>query len=180
MRRASIADTEPVAIARIRRPVGLRGECIVSPFGRTLEEITVPQDILIGQEEGRGLQPIRLATRRHNPQGWRCSFEGREDRTSVEDLRGMLLYVQARQLPKQDNDEYYHFELLGLTVKSLEGDVVGEVIEVHNYPTTDALEVRRHEGSSVVIPMKGDFIRKIDIEKGHILVDAEGLDELLS
>ncbi len=181
MKRNSTAEaSDPIAIARIRRPVGLKGDCIVSPFGETLQDLSVPYDAEVGEEGNPQREAIQIIAIRSGPKGYLCRFRDFEDRTRVETLRGFLIYVERQRLPKKGKDEYYHFELEDLTVETQKGEIIGKVVEVHNYPTTDALEVSRDSGSNVVIPLKKEFVKDIDRKKARVVVNVEGLDELLS
>jgi ribosomal 30S subunit maturation factor RimM len=63
------------------------------------------------------------------------------------------------------------------------GDVsrekIGTVIAVHNYPTIDALEIRKMHGASFLLPMTKEIIHKIDTDTKQIIVNDAAINELL-
>jgi 16S rRNA processing protein RimM len=108
-----------------------------------------------------------------------CAFAGVTDREGAESLRGASVYVDASDLPPLGRGEHYHFELEGMRVLSREDNrVVGRVSRVHNYPTVDALEVKKADGSVLLVPLREEIVGKIDRDDNSITVDMNALDEL--
>ncbi|WP_375288334.1 ribosome maturation factor RimM, partial [Sphingomonas sp.] len=54
------------------------------------------------------------------------------DRTAAEALRGTVLTVPREALPPLADGEYYHADLIGLSVVTTEGEPVGRVVLVEN------------------------------------------------
>ena len=72
--------------------------------------------------------------------------------------------------PPLPDGEYYHHQLIDLTVISDEGVIIGPVTEILETGASDVLVVRPETGPEVLIPMAGAFIRKIDLDKREITV----------
>ncbi len=83
--------------------------------------------------------------------------------------RGTLLEVDRADLPATAEDEYYAFELVGLSVVEETGRELGTVKAVDAGVANDVLEL----DSGVLLPMVEDCIRKVDLEERRIEV-AEG------
>jgi 16S rRNA processing protein RimM len=83
--------------------------------------------------------------------------------------RGALLEVERAELPPTDEDEYYAFELVGLTVVEESGRELGTVKAVTTGVANDVLEL----DSDVLLPMVEDCVRTIDLDARRIVV-AEG------
>jgi 16S rRNA processing protein RimM len=168
----------PVAIADIGRPHGLKGECHVAPIGRAFTLLQPPCEVLIGKGTG-ALRPLVLEAVTEVSRNYLCAFAGVADRESAEGLRGASVYVDTSDLPLLGKGEYYHFELEGMQVLSREDRrVVGRVRRLHNYPTVDALEVEKADGSVLLVPLREEIVGTIDREGNSITVDMSALDEL--
>jgi 16S rRNA processing protein RimM len=172
-------DAGLTAIGSVSKPVGLKGWCAVSAIGDTLAGLSPPCTLLVGRNE-RTARPMALTGLVHGQRGFRCLFEGCEDRDTAESMRSLTLFVADEQLPELGEGEYYHFELEGMEVVAEEGNqLLGIVERVHNYPTTDALEVKTPGGRKVIVPMAGGAIQGIDKLQRRVTVSAEQLEELL-
>ena len=82
--------------------------------------------------------------------------------------RGAELAVPRASLPPLGEDEYYAFQLVGLTVEEEGGRVIGRVQEVLDYPANDVLEL----DSGVSLPLVEACVREVDLEGGRIVVAA--------
>ncbi len=84
--------------------------------------------------------------------------------------RGTELAVARATLPRLgDEDEFYVFELVGLSVEEEDGRLLGRVREVLEYPGNDVLEL----DSGTSLPLVEACVRKVDLAGGRIVV-AEG------
>ena len=76
----------------------------------------------------------------------------------------------------EDPDECYDRELIGLKVRTTEGDNAGEVTDVVHLPSQDLLEVRRPAGNAVLVPLVEELVPSIDLATGYVVVaDRPGL-----
>ena len=80
--------------------------------------------------------------------------------------RGTELAVPREQLPPLGEDEYYGFQLVGLSVEEDGGRVLGRVTDVLDYPANDVLEL----DSGLLLPLVGACVRQVDLEGGRIVV----------
>jgi 16S rRNA processing protein RimM len=80
--------------------------------------------------------------------------------------RGTYLEVERSALPPTAADEYYAFQLVGLSVEELGGRTLGTVTAVTPGVANDVLEL----DTDVLLPMVEDCVREIDLETGRIVV----------
>jgi len=178
MQRSSEPD-ELVAIGKITRAVGLEGFCVIDPQGTTLETLDVPclvkfgdrvdncADILIEELDLRSKDLI-------------CRFKDRYDRDSADLLRGKNIYIKKSTLPSLDQDEFYHFELIGMAVfTDFNNAAIGTITEVFNFPAADTIEIERTNGESLLISLTGESVIKIDKESRKIIFKHSFIEELL-
>ncbi len=92
-------------------------------------------------------------------------LNGIANRDEAEKLRGTDLYVSRAVLPPpEDEDEYYHSDLIGLKAISPEGEAIGKIIAVHNFGAGDLLEVRFDgEPQAELIPFENKHVPRIDL-----------------
>ena len=87
--------------------------------------------------------------------------------------RGAELAVARATLPSlADEDEFYVFELVGLSVEEEDGRLLGRVREVLEYPGNDVLEL----DSGASLPLVEACVRKVDLA-GRRIVVADGFTD---
>ena len=83
--------------------------------------------------------------------------------------RGAELSVPRTTLPQlDDEDEYYVFQLVGLSVEEENGRPLGRVREVLEYPGNDVLEL----DSGASLPLVEACVRQVDLTGRRIVVAA--------
>lgn len=103
-------------------------------------------------------------------------IEGIEDRDAALALRGVRLYVPRARLPQTgDADEYYHVDLLGLTVVTTEGERFGAVVSIDDHGAGDVVEIARGDAdepsNTVAVPFTKACFPEVDLTAGRIVVD---------
>lgn len=170
-------ESDYIAIGTVGKPVGLAGWCRLFPYGKTLGKIPVPFSCKAGFDKPR--ISLELVALKKDAKGYTGQFNTYAKREEVDTLKNYILFINRDRLPVNQSDEYFHFELKGLKVYlSSSKKCIGTVIDVHNYPTTDALEVKKKSGGTIIIPMTKEVIPEIDSKNGTIFVDDSVIDEL--
>ncbi len=133
-----------------------------------LSQWVVPETLVCDQHKAR-------------PQGLVVHFEGIDDRDQAQMLVGAELRVSRVELPALAQDEYYWYQLIGLTVISeFEGGstLLGRVTKLLETGANDVLvvkpteEVRGIERKERLIPyVPGQFVKQIDLTAQRMTVD---------
>jgi 16S rRNA processing protein RimM len=107
-------------------------------------------------------------------------FEGIHDRNIAEMLRGVLLCVDSADVPPPDDpDEFHDHQLVGLTVQSVDGEALGEVVGIDHAAASDLIVMRRSDGGTALIPFVRQIVPEVDVKGGRVVVDPpEGLLDL--
>jgi 16S rRNA processing protein RimM len=154
-----------ILVGQIGQAHGLKGEVKLISF--TEDPSGIARYGVLETEDKR----LKLAIRSLKPQKGAliARFEGIEDRSGAERLKGIKLYVGRDRLPPLEKDSYYHSDLVGLETRTAEGKALGRVSTVVNFGAGDLLDVRR-EGSAetLLVPFTG---AKVDLAGGVIEVD---------
>lgn len=104
-------------------------------------------------------------------------IEGIVDRAGVGSIRGAEITVGRVALGELEAGEYLVDDLIGLAVTDGERSV-GSVIDVMLLPAVDVLEVRRPDGTSLLVPLIRDAVRSIDVEQRRIDIVGQFLGEV--
>ena len=103
------------------------------------------------------------------------SFQGFRDRDQALRLSGFWLCVAQSDVPSAEEGEFFHYQLIGLKVRTVEGEDLGEVSEVLVTGSNDVYVVTGGE-KEVLVPALSKVVREIDIDSGFMVVDLpEGL-----
>jgi 16S rRNA processing protein RimM len=95
---------------------------------------------------------------------------GVDDRDGAEALRGLRLYARRAVLPATEEDEFYHADLIGLSVELDGGEKFGAVSAVHDFGAGDVLEIKRDIGAPVLVPFTHAAVPVVDIAGGRIVI----------
>jgi 16S rRNA processing protein RimM len=129
----------PILMARIGGPHGIKGEVRVKVFGddpQTLNDYGSLRTL-----DGRKFKIMRMRVAK-NVQI--VKFKGVNFRDEAEALNGTELYIDRSMLPDDmDEGEFYVTDLIGCQVVDGDGNFVGTVKAVPNFGAGDLLEITR-------------------------------------
>jgi 16S rRNA processing protein RimM len=150
-----------IALAAVAGAHGVKGEVRLKLFSESADSLKRHERLHVGGAE------LRLLSVREGKMPV-ARFEGIDDRSAAEALRGQLVEVDRAALPPLAEGEYYHADLIGLPAASLDGKAVGTVVAVENYGAGDLLEIEDTAGKRSLIPFKAGIA---DLEDGRIVID---------
>jgi 16S rRNA processing protein RimM len=146
-----------VLVGRVGKPHGLDGGFFVDGASERQEVFAEGATLFAAGE------PATVVASRHGSGGRPVI---RLDR-HVE--RGAELAVAHSTLPSlADEDEFYVFQLVGLSVEEESGRLLGRVREVLEYPGNDVLEL----DSGASLPLVEACVQQVDLAGGRIVVAA--------
>lgn len=167
--------SDPVVVARIGKPHGLRGEVTVRLHTDEPERRLAPGAVLATEAEPGSGVPRELTVRstRVHRGIWLVAFEEVPDRTGAEGLRGTRLVLEADEIaPAEDDDVFTEDELLGLAVHDASGERIGEVAGLEVGAAQDRLVVRLTDGREGLVPFVAALVPSVDVAGGRVVVDA--------
>ena len=166
---------ERVAVGRVLRPHGVRGEVVVEVLSDVPGRLA-PGRSLKASWEGRPARTVTVESYRPHKTGALVRFAGAEDRDRAEELRDALLEVDRSEVPAAPEGTYYWYQLLGCRCR-VDGEDLGEVTDLVEDGGGLLLVVSK-EGRQVPIPFVRSFLKEVDVERGRIELDLpEGLLE---
>lgn len=167
-----------LVLARIRRPWGVRGEVALEIHTDWPGERFRPgSELLVRWDDGR-TETLRLERYRPTNDGAVAAFAGIGSIPEARVLSGGWIEARRSELP-EPTDGYRRADLIGMKIVGLDGQQLGEVLEVEESIASDLLVVALVSGNEALIPLAPAICTEINLETGQITVDPpEGLLEL--
>ncbi|MGC6475131.1 MAG: ribosome maturation factor RimM [Parvibaculales bacterium] len=164
------SDTKPtpalICLGAFAGAHGVRGEVRVKTFTQD------PMDLAaygpVQTEDGRQHFDITAIT--PDKIGARVRLAGITNREQAQSLKGTRIYISRSALPASDDeDDFYHADLLGLVALDAQGGAWGRVIGVHNFGAEDLLEIKADKNTDTqFIPFTKEYVPDIHLEKGTL------------
>jgi len=158
-----------VIMGRIAAAHGIQGWVKIQPFTEYLDSLLDYRTWWIGHEHGPWREVKVKQCEVHN-KTLAAQLPDCPDRNAAEKLKGLLVAVQRSSLPKQDADEYYWSDLIGLAVVNEAGVSFGTVANLLETGANDVLCVHGDSGE-ILIPFVASAIKQVDLKNRIIHVD---------
>ena len=166
-----------VLVGRVARAHGNRGRVIVNPESDFVEDRFRPGNTVYIRHGDRverlSIRDVRF--HQHRPI---VAFDEVATMTEAEQLASAELRVPMHMLERLPAGVFYHHELTGCRVETVEGAVVGTVSGVEGDGGVNRLVV---DGGSaeILVPLVDEICVRIDLAAGAITIDPpEGLLDL--
>ena len=157
-----------VCVAQIGAAHGLKGEVRLRSFTQEPSDFATYGAL----ETEDGARRLEVENTRFGKDHFVAKFVGIDDRDAAEALRNVNLYVERTKLPDvEEDDTFYHADLVGLSAVARDKSAVGEVVAVQNFGAGDILEIRRGDGTTLMLPFTEAAVPQIDLAAGTIVVD---------
>ncbi len=166
-----------VCVGAIAGAFGVRGELRLKSFTDDPETLLDLGPLL----DETGAPWLTITRSRVINDGFAVFAKEVATREAAEALKSKRLYVTRDMLPKTDEDEFYHADLVGLRVVSLTGEPLGEVRSVQNYGASDLLEIWKTPDvrQPWMLPFSKQAVPYVDLAKGELVADIpEGMGPL--
>lgn len=155
-----------ICIGKISTAHGVKGLVKIVPY---CEDVNLLNGKVFIEEGGDKTLEVTLK----NPMGkyFLAEIKGVTTREQAELLK-CSLYVPRETLPEIDNDdEFYIEDLIGLTARNADGQVLGVIKAVDNYGAGDLLEIAPQGGQTYYVPFHDDFVTNVDIVAKAITIE---------
>lgn len=157
-----------VCLGAIAGPHGVRGLVRVRSFTQVPEDIAAYGPL----SDESGHTEFRLALTGRAKGALLARIEGVTDRDRARALAGTRLYVARAALPEVEEDEtFYHADLIGLDAQDRDGRPLGRVKAVHNFGAGDILELESDGGGGGLVPFTRAAVPVVDLAAGRVVID---------
>jgi len=170
-------SSDLIVVGRIGKARGIKGHAFVMPFTDDPEVRFAVGSVL--QTEPAAAGPLSIASFSVASGKLVLSFDGVEDRSAIEALRGVQLVIAREARPElADPDDFYTSDLIGLAARTVSGDPLGPVVDVIDIAGSDYL-VLDVDGAEKLVPFVRAIVPTVDIAARAVVIDPpEGLFEI--
>lgn len=144
---------------------GVRGQVKIRSFTANPEDITA-----YGPLQGKSGNVYDISVTGGNNGVLIATVAGVTTRDDAEKLRNTDLFVPRSALPEPDENEYYHEDLIGLTVITEDGKDYGRIQSISNFGAGDIAIVKLASGDEEYLPFNKEIFPVIDTRNKKIVV----------
>ncbi len=152
-------------VGRVLRAWGIRGDVKIAPFTDRPEDFSHYPYVFIGPQHQR----YEVKSFRPYQGNWLLHLAGVETRDEAERLHDQEIFIEPAQRPRQAG-EFYAREVIGLKVRTSNGEELGEVTEILVTGANDVYVVKGERGE-MLLPARVEVIKAIDVEAGVMTVE---------
>lgn len=153
-------------IGVITRPHGLRGEVRVLPDTDFPDRFLRLRQVLVGDPD-RAV-PFEVEGVRPHGRFFLLKLRGVDTLEAAEALRGEEVRVTREEAVELPEGQFYVADVLGLEVRTVEGEVLGRVYEVLRTGANDVYVVKGK--AEILLPAIADVVQEINPQAGRITV----------
>ena len=129
------------------------------------------------KDKGGALTPLLIKSVASYQNNVILDFSEIKDAEGAKDLAGRDLFMKKEDLEELPEGEYYRYELIGLSVETVDGIKLGRVDDIFPTGSNDVLVVKEGKTEHLV-PMLKEVIKRVDLGDGIMVIEPlEGMIE---
>lgn len=160
--------TSELEIGQIVNTFGIKGEVKVKPFTDDIKRFDKLKKINIEQKNSK--KEYEIENIKYHKDMVILKLKGIDQIEQAELLRNSYLKIDRNEEEPLEENTYYIVDLLGLSVYTEEGILLGILDDIYNTGSNDIYVVKDSLGKQTLLPAIQDFIKEIDIENQKIIV----------
>lgn len=153
-----VGEPEYLVVGFLRRPHAVKGEMLMDVYTDFPERLKTGMTVFVGDS----YQPMVFASLRPHAKGLLIRFRGHKTPEEAGLFRNTWVYVPTADRPDLPEGEYYHHQLLGMTVVTDDGRELGVIADIVETGANDVYVVRDADGNEVLLPAIPPVILDID------------------
>lgn len=162
-----MTDNNLICVGAISGAFGVRGEVRIKSF--CADPAAIADYNPLTTEAGKVYD---IGITRTLKGGFAAVISDVDNKEDADALRNTRLYTHRDNLPALPDDEFYHSDLIGLTVVDTGGEVLGKVKTVQNHGAGDILEITgANLKAPVLLPFTQAIVPTVDIAAGRLVLD---------
>ena len=161
-----------VVVGRVRRPTGIKGAVLVEVYSGIPNRFVVG-DVVIAN--GIGYEVVDTGKSGGSA---KLTFDGIDSIDKASILRDAELSVPAESLPENPPGVYYHYEIIGISVVTVDGQELGALTEILETGSNDVFIIRpkntaqdEKKSPEILVPVLDGVIVKVDQEARVMTID---------
>jgi 16S rRNA processing protein RimM len=164
-----------IAIGRIVKAFGVRGDLVVQPMTDDPERFSTTRRVFLGRYadavagKGAVAEEATIEAVQIDGRGVRLHLASVADRTAAEKFVGLLVMIPKEERLRLEDGRYYVDDLIGMAVVSTTGERLGTLADVMRLPGHDVYVVHDN-GAEFMVPAVKEFVRNVDLTARTVTV----------
>jgi 16S rRNA processing protein RimM len=165
------SDADMVVVGRVRRPTGIKGAVLVEVYSGIPDRFA-NGDVVIAN--GTEYEIVDIGK---SGDSAKLTFASIDSIEKADVLRGVELSVPADSLPDNPPGVYYHYEIIGIDVVTVDGKPLGTLKEILETGSNDVFIVAPNtpagekKPAEILIPVLDGVIVEVDKSAGIMKLD---------
>jgi 16S rRNA processing protein RimM len=170
-RRNKLEEPRFLVVGRVVAPRGIRGELKVRPETDDPSRFSLLDEVFMGDHRERfAVREVRFFK-----EHVLLRLHGIDTPEQADLWRDAVIWIPEEEGLALAEDQYYYHQIEGLTAVTVEGEVLGRVMEVLPTGANDVYVVRS-DREEILLPAIKDVIVRVDLAAGLVVVRlVEGL-----
>jgi 16S rRNA processing protein RimM len=147
---------------------GIKGQVKLNSFTEIPESIFNYKEFFL--EKNDNVLKLKLISK--VKQNLICKIENVETRNEAEKYRGLKLFIKKDSLPKLEESEFYHRDLIEFQVYNLKKESFGKIQSFNDFGGGLLIEVKK-ENKLFYLPIGNNFLEDIDYEQKEVIIDLD-------
>lgn len=160
-----------VVMGRIAAPYGVKGWLKVLPSTAEHEALLDYREWWLRKRGHDQWHKAELAEGRTHGNTLLVQVTGLDSREAAAAYSGGEVGVPRASLPAADSNEIYVADLVGLAVVNVQGEALGQVVEVQEFGAHPVLRIEDGAGAVRLVPFVEAYVREVDVAHARIVVD---------
>lgn len=157
-----------ITVGKIVGPFGVKGWVKVQSYTDPLQNILRYSPWVLTSETG--VKECRVIDGKPHGNVVVARVEGVVDRDQALALQGQVISVPRYLFSAPEKGQYYWVDLIGLQVKLVDGETLGEIMDMMETGANDVMVVSR-ERERLIPFILGDVVKDVQIDDGYLVVD---------
>jgi 16S rRNA processing protein RimM len=158
-------------LGEILRPHGIRGELRMRVLTDFPEHITRRGHVYLGDNPNVTSAKQYQVQHMRMHQGYALlKLKNIDNRNHAELLRDLFVMVHINDAVPLEDDEIYLYQLIGVTVQTTDGEVLGEISDVLETGANDVYVVQGPTYGEILIPVTDETVIATDIDDGVVII----------
>lgn len=157
-------------MGRILGPHGISGELKVKIYSGDSSNLCNGKKIFLNHKKNNDFMVFNIRQVRGSLKKVILSLKKVDDREHASALTGMDIWMAKKDLRHPDKDEFYWHQLIGMTVMTSEGNIIGTLEQIIETGANDVYVVKQGR-DEYLIPALKDVVESVDLNKGILVVN---------
>jgi 16S rRNA processing protein RimM len=174
---SQVSPEDLLLVGKVTRPHGLDGRLRVLSFAQSEETFLRSGTVFLGTGSGE-TRSYNVSSIRPHKNIFLLKLKGLDSLEEAEKYRGASVFIEKDTLAHKDEEEYFWYELIGLSVHLNTGQYLGTIRQIIPTGSNDIYVVREGDREHL-IPATHEVVKEIDLaQKKMIICEKEGLFDL--